>query len=126
IDHVVVVSPDPERTIAALAEHGVVPRQRRRTNQYGPLFTQTFFRLGDPILELIGPDDPAGAEPARFYRIAFTGRDRVHHRRGPRLAPRHGQGGGAAGPAYRHPAPRGRRRGPARVHVTGGSVAGAP
>ncbi|HMG27261.1 MAG TPA: VOC family protein [Acidimicrobiia bacterium] len=75
IDHVVVVSPDPERTIAALAEHGVVPRQRRRTNQYGPLFTQTFFRLGDPILELIGPDDPAGAEPARFYGIAFTVRD---------------------------------------------------
>jgi hypothetical protein len=75
IDHVVVMSPDPERTIAALAEHGVEPRRQRRTNQYGPPFTQTFFRLGRPILELIGPDDPAGADPARFYGVAFTVRD---------------------------------------------------
>jgi hypothetical protein len=75
IDHVVVMSPDPERTIAALAERGITPRRRRHTNQYGPPFTQTFFHLGGPILELIGPDDPAGADPARFYGIAFTVRD---------------------------------------------------
>jgi hypothetical protein len=72
IDHVVAMSPDPQRTIAALAEHGVEPRRRRHTDQYGPPFTQTFFRLGRPILELIGPDEPAGTEPARFYGIAFT------------------------------------------------------
>jgi hypothetical protein len=75
IDHVVVMSPDPERTIAALAKLDITPRRRRRTNQYGPPFTQTFFRLGGPILEVIGPDDPAGADPARFYGIAFTVRD---------------------------------------------------
>jgi hypothetical protein len=75
IDHVVVMSPDPQRTIAALAERGITPRWRRRTDQYGPPFTQTFFRLGDPILELIGPDEPAGTDPARFYGIAFTVRD---------------------------------------------------
>jgi hypothetical protein len=75
IDHVVVMSPDPERTIAALEEHGITPRRQRHTTQYGPPFTQTFFRLGDPILELIGPDEPAGADPARFYGIAFTVRD---------------------------------------------------
>jgi hypothetical protein len=69
------MSPDPERTIAALAEHGIEPRRRRHTTQYGPPFTQTFFRLGRPILELIGPDEPAGADPARFYGIAFTVRD---------------------------------------------------
>jgi hypothetical protein len=75
IDHVVVMSPDPERTIAALAEHGITPRRRRHTDQYGPPFTQTFFRLGEPNLELIGPDEPAGTDPARFYGIAFTVRD---------------------------------------------------
>jgi hypothetical protein len=75
IDHVVVMSPDPGRTIAALAERGITPRRRRRTNQYGPPFTQTFFRLGDPILEVIGPDDPAGTDPARFYGLAFIVRD---------------------------------------------------
>jgi hypothetical protein len=72
LDHLVVLSPAPERTIAALAEHGIEPRGRRHTDQYGPPYTQTFFRVGRPVLELIGPDEPAGDEPARFYGIAFT------------------------------------------------------
>jgi len=72
LDHLVVMSPDSDRTITALAAHGVEPSRQRRTDQYGPPFTQTFFRLGRPILELIGPVTPAGSEPARFYGIAFT------------------------------------------------------
>jgi hypothetical protein len=72
LDHLVVMSPDPDRTIKALAAHGVDPRRQRHTDQYGPPFTQTFFRLGRPILELIGPAEPAGSEPARFYGVAFT------------------------------------------------------
>jgi hypothetical protein len=75
LDHLVVMSPDPDRTIKALAAHGVEPRRQRHTDQYGPPFTQTFFRLGRPILELIGPAAPAGSEPARFYGIAFTVKD---------------------------------------------------
>jgi Glyoxalase/Bleomycin resistance protein/Dioxygenase superfamily len=72
LDHLVVMSPDSDRTITVLATHGVEPRRQRHTDQYGPPFTQTFFRLGRPILELIGPATPAGSEPARFYGIAFT------------------------------------------------------
>ena len=72
LDHLVVMSRDPDRTIEALAARGVEPRRQRQTDQYGPPFTQTFFRLGRPILELIGPAEPAGSEPARFYGIAFT------------------------------------------------------
>ncbi|MGI8804114.1 MAG: glyoxalase [Thermoleophilaceae bacterium] len=72
LDHLVVLSPAPERTIAALDEHGIEPAGRRHTDQYGPPYTQTFFRVGRPVLELIGPDEPAGDEPARFYGIAFT------------------------------------------------------
>jgi hypothetical protein len=72
LDHLVVMSPDPDRTIKALAVHGIEPRRQRHTDQYGPPFTQTFFRLGRPILELIGPAVPAGTEPARFYGVAFT------------------------------------------------------
>jgi hypothetical protein len=72
LDHLVVMSPDADRTIKALAVHGIEPRRQRHTDQYGPPFTQTFFRLGRPILELIGPDTPAGSEPARFYGVAFT------------------------------------------------------
>ena len=72
LDHLVVMSPDPDRTIEALGVHGIEPRRQRHTDQYGPPFTQTFFRLGRPILELIGPESPAGPEPARFYGVAFT------------------------------------------------------
>jgi hypothetical protein len=72
LDHLVVMSPDPVRTIKALAAHGIEPRRQRHTDQYGPPFTQTFFRLGRPILELVGPTTPTGPEPARFYGIAFT------------------------------------------------------
>ena len=75
LDHLVVMSPDPDRTVKALAVHGIEPRRQRRTDQYGPPFTQTFFRLGRPILELIGPAAPAGTEPARFYGVAFTVED---------------------------------------------------
>jgi hypothetical protein len=75
LDHLVVMSPDPDRTIEALGVRGIEPRRQRRTDQYGPPFTQTFFRLGRPILELIGPDAPAGSEPARFYGVAFTVED---------------------------------------------------
>jgi len=75
LDHLVVMSPDPDRTVKALAMHGIEPRRQRHTDQYGPPFTQTFFRLGRPILELIGPAAPAGTEPARFYGIAFTVED---------------------------------------------------
>jgi len=75
LDHLVVMSPDPDRTIEALGVHGIEPRRQRHTDQYGPPFTQTFFRLGRPILELIGPDAPAGSEPARFYGVAFTVED---------------------------------------------------
>ncbi len=72
LDHLVILSPAPARTVAALARHGIDVRDRRHTDQYGPPFTQTFFRVGRPVLELIGPDEPTGEAPARFYGVAFT------------------------------------------------------
>jgi hypothetical protein len=68
IDHVVVTSPDPARTIDALQVVGLEPR---RTRDLGSM-RQTFFRLGPVILELVGPRVPDGDGPARFWGIAFT------------------------------------------------------
>jgi hypothetical protein len=68
IDHVVVTSPDPARTINALQAVGLDPR---RTRDHGAM-RQTFFRLGPVILELVGPPAPDGDGPARFWGIAFT------------------------------------------------------
>ena len=77
IDHVVVLSPNIQRTIAAFGHIGLEPRRARDVDesQYGFPARQTFFRLGEVVLELIGPVDPApeGADrPARFYGLAFT------------------------------------------------------
>jgi hypothetical protein len=68
IDHLVVTSPDCQRTIDALQAVGLEPR---RTRTHGSM-RQTFFRLGPVILELVGPPAPDGDGPARFWGIAFT------------------------------------------------------
>lgn len=75
IDHVVMTTPDPERTIAALEEAGSVHRRTRLADGYAQPMRQDFFRMGEVILELIGPrtPDPAHAHrPARLYGLAHT------------------------------------------------------
>jgi hypothetical protein len=69
IDHLVVLTPDLDRTTAAIGALGI---EARRTREAGPGRLQRFFRLGEVILELIGPAEPHGDGPARFYGLAFT------------------------------------------------------
>lgn len=74
VDHVVVVTPQLDRTIAAFAQRSVEVRRVRDTDQYGPPFRQVFFRAGETIIELIGPTEPTDDDdrPAHFYGLAFT------------------------------------------------------
>lgn len=75
IDHVVVATPDPERTIAALERAGLIHRRTRLPDDHPAPMRQDFFRAGEVILELIGPRDPDPAEadrPARIYGLAHT------------------------------------------------------
>ena len=72
IDHVVVASPNLTRTTAALATVDVEVRRTRDTDQYGAPMRQVFFRLGRPILELIGAPDASGDGPASFWGLALT------------------------------------------------------
>jgi hypothetical protein len=74
VDHLVVLTPDLERTTGALAAIGV---ERRRVREVetddGPL-RQGFFRLGEVILEVVAhPGIESG--PARFWGITFTVED---------------------------------------------------
>lgn len=69
LDHVVVVTDDLDRTTGALAAVGVEPRRDRDA---GRGRRQRFFRLGEVILELVGPVDPRGDGPARLWGLAFT------------------------------------------------------
>jgi hypothetical protein len=72
IDHVVLLTPDVDRTVAALVAFGIDLRRQRETDTYGAPMRQAFFRLGEPVLEVIGPQEAAGDGPARFFGLAVT------------------------------------------------------
>ncbi|HUR77529.1 MAG TPA: hypothetical protein VMZ22_06260 [Acidimicrobiales bacterium] len=75
IDHVVLTTPDVARTVGAFERLGIGSRRQRETGTYGAPMLQTFFRVGQPILELIGPKEPTGETAARFFGLAFTSAD---------------------------------------------------
>jgi hypothetical protein len=69
IDHLVVTTPDLERTTAALETRGI---RARRTREAWQGRSQRFFRMGEVILEVMGPQEPEGDGPATFWGLAFT------------------------------------------------------
>ncbi len=75
LDHIVVASPDIDRTTAALAEIGVDPRRTRDTTAGDAPLRQRFFRMGT-IIEVIGPPEPADDDgPATFWGLAVVSGD---------------------------------------------------
>jgi len=74
IDHLVISSPDVDRTVAALNAAGLATLRTRHIDreQYGFKARQTFFRLGEVLLELIGANEPQGDGPAAFFGLAYT------------------------------------------------------
>ena len=69
IDHVVVLTPDLDRTFAALEAAGM---KLRRVRDAGAL-QQGFFRLGEVILEVVGGAPDADADgPAAFWGVVFV------------------------------------------------------
>jgi hypothetical protein len=73
IDHLVIFSPDDERTIGALVALGFDVRRVR--DDARPGLRQTFLRAGEVILELVARADaapPAEPQPAQFFGIACT------------------------------------------------------
>jgi hypothetical protein len=73
VDHVVVITPDLDRTTAALATVGLDARRTREAGAGpdGQARHQRFFRLGEVILEVVGPATPTGEGPARFWGLAY-------------------------------------------------------
>ncbi len=70
IDHVVLMTPDLPRTTAEMEELGLEVRRERDAGE----FKQVFFRMGDVILELVGPHNPGEGE-AHFWGLTFTVND---------------------------------------------------
>lgn len=74
LDHVVVLSPDLERTATAFEAAGILRRRTREVpaEQYGFEARQVFFKLGAVVLELIGGKEPTGDGPASFFGLAHV------------------------------------------------------
>lgn len=75
IDHIVVTTPDSDRTTAEFEAAGFDVRRVRRIPQEGGDRRQTFFWLGDVICEVVGPDEPTGSGPASWWGLALTVQD---------------------------------------------------
>jgi len=80
LDHVVMLTPDLDRTVAELESQGFDLRRTREGATPGGSTRQAFFRAGEPILEVVlAPEsssvarDPGG--PARLWGLAFVVED---------------------------------------------------
>ena len=75
IDHLVVTTGNPDRTTAALADYDIEARRTRVLGAEGRETRQTFFWLGDVILEMAGPDAGGRSDPAVAWGLALTSDD---------------------------------------------------
>ena len=73
LDHVVVTTPDLERTFAALEAEGFDLRRVRDAGTPEHPVRQGFYRAGEAILEVVGDVEPAG--PARFWGLVAVVND---------------------------------------------------
>lgn len=75
LDHVVLRSPDLDRTTEALGALGLELRRTRDVGAGDRAFQQRFFRMGDVILELVGPPSPSGDGACTVWGLAFVSDD---------------------------------------------------
>jgi hypothetical protein len=72
IDHVVLLSPDLNRTVESLAAIGVEPRRERDGELGGKQIRQIFFRLGELIVEVVGSPETASEGPSVLWGITYV------------------------------------------------------
>ncbi|KWX25340.1 glyoxalase [Mycolicibacterium wolinskyi] len=72
IDHVVLMSPDLDRTVASLAAIGVAPRRERDAELGGRPIRQIFFRFGEVIVEVLGSPETASEGPSTLWGITYV------------------------------------------------------
>jgi catechol 2,3-dioxygenase-like lactoylglutathione lyase family enzyme len=71
-DHVVIASPDLDRTLEAFTDQGLDLRRTRDVGSSDRPRRQLFFWIGEPILELVGPTEASGDGPSRFFGLALV------------------------------------------------------
>jgi hypothetical protein len=71
IDHVVLLSPDLNRTVESLAAIGMDPRRERDGELGGQPIRQIFFRFGEVIVEVVGSLGTASDGPSTLWGITY-------------------------------------------------------
>lgn len=71
VDHVVVRTPDLDRTVAALEAAGLPCRGRRDAGE----LRQAFHLLADALVEVVGRAEPEGDGPASFWGVTLVTND---------------------------------------------------
>lgn len=72
VDHVVVTTPDLERTLTALRAAGMEVRRTREAGSAEHPLRQAFLWAGDVLVEVAGPPQAAGEEPARLWGLVLV------------------------------------------------------
>lgn len=72
LDHVVLLSPDLTRSVAALESVGLDVRRERDGAIDGASVRQVFFRLGEVILEVVGSPDAANEGPSSLWGLTHV------------------------------------------------------
>ncbi|MCA1841766.1 MAG: glyoxalase [Actinobacteria bacterium] len=68
VDHVVVATPDFERTTGALSSLGLELRRTRETGEH----VQGFFLAGPLVLEVVGPKTVTQSGPASLWGVTYV------------------------------------------------------
>ena len=72
IDHVVLLSPDLDRTVESLAAVSAEPRRERDGQLGGRPIRQIFFRFGAVIIEVVGSPEAASEGPSTLWGITYV------------------------------------------------------
>lgn len=75
LDHLVLLSPDLDRTKVALGDLGLEPRRERDGELGGAAIRQVFYRLGAVILEVVGSPGTSSGEPSSLWGITYVSED---------------------------------------------------
>ena len=72
IDHVVLMSPDLDRTVSALGDLGMQPRRERDATLGDRPIRQIFYRFGETVVEVVGSPATSGPGPSTLWGITYV------------------------------------------------------
>lgn len=72
VDHVVIATPDPRRTLRCFESAGLTLKRERESGTEERPLVQGFFRHGEATVEVVGPRKVTDDGPARFWGLTLV------------------------------------------------------